>query len=293
MSDTWPSHYTPLRYPGGKGKLTPYVKQLIEDNNLLDCHYVEPYAGGAGVALELLLHEYAAHVHINDVSRPVFAFWTCVLNRTDELLARIVSMPTTVSFWKRQRAVLRDQDNADDLQLGFATFYLNRTNRSGILNGGVIGGLSQLGEWKLDARLNRQDLAKRIELIARQRARISLTRLDAVAFIQEVVAGLPRKTLVYLDPPYFAKGKDLYYDYYEPGDHRNVARVVQRALKKQSWIVSYDNVPEIREMYRGLNSRVYSLGYSARDRRVGSEVMFFAPHLSVPEPFGVMRPEAA
>ncbi|HAY93871.1 DNA adenine methylase, partial [Shewanella sp.] len=76
--------YTPLRYPGGKGKLAYYLKALIQENNLLDCHYIEPFAGGAGVAFELLMQEYVRKVTINDIDPAIHAFWFSVLNHTDE-----------------------------------------------------------------------------------------------------------------------------------------------------------------------------------------------------------------
>ena len=151
-------HFTPLRYPGGKGKLAGFVKSLLKTNSLLDGEYVEPYAGGAAIALELLLHEYVTRIHINDVSRPIHAFWTCVLNYTDDLCQLIQDVPLTTSEWDVQKAVLSHPNDHDDLRLGFATFFLNRTNRSGILNGGIIGGRDQTGPWKIDARFNGPEL---------------------------------------------------------------------------------------------------------------------------------------
>lgn len=133
-------HFTPLRYPGGKGKLAGYVKRLMKANHLLDGEYVEPYAGGAGIALELLLHEYVSRIHINDISRPLYAFWKSVLDRTDEFCDLVSNTPISVKVWDKQKRILANAADHDDLALGFATFFLNRTNRSGILNGGIISG---------------------------------------------------------------------------------------------------------------------------------------------------------
>lgn len=145
-------HFTPLRYPGGKGKLAAYVKALIEANSLHDGLYAEPYCGGGGIALELLLHEYVSRIHINDISELVHAFWWSVLNETDALCRLIVDTPRTVAAWDRQKLILMNPADHSRLAVGFATFFLNRTNRSGILNGGVIGGRDQTGPWKIDAR---------------------------------------------------------------------------------------------------------------------------------------------
>jgi DNA adenine methylase len=219
-------HYTPLRYPGGKGKLTPFIKELMKENRLLDGEYAEAYAGGAAIGLELLFHDYVSRIHINDLSRPVHAFWRSVLDHTDGLCKLIRDTPLNLRAWEGQKRVFRNEGEFDDLTLGFATFFLNRTNRSGILNGGVIGGRDQSGPWKIDARFNREELIFRIESIAKIKRRISLTQMDALDFLKAGISEWPAKTLIYLDPPYYEKGRDLYYDYYEHDDHKRLADFV-------------------------------------------------------------------
>ena len=283
-------HFTPLRYPGGKGKLTAYVKCLMKTNRLLDGEYVEPYAGGAAIGLELLFHEYVSRIHINDVSRPVYAFWRSVLEHTDELCRLVHDTPRTVDAWDAQKRVLANEAQHNVVAVGFATFFLNRTNRSGILNGGVIGGRDQTGLWKIDARYNSDELTYRIEAIAKMRSRISLTRMDALKFLKNGVQRWPMKTLIYLDPPYYFKGRDLYYNFYKHEDHERVARFVREKISPQFWIVSYDDVPEIRELYEGCQRVVYGIGYSARTTSRGAEVMFFCDALDVPPLVGAVEP---
>jgi len=276
------SRFTPLRYPGGKGKLAAYVKALISANRLEDGEYVEPYAGGAGIALELLLQEYVSRIHINDVSKLVHDFWWTVLHATDDLCRRIVDTPRTVEAWDRQKAIVMSASMHSKLDVGFATFFLNRTNRSGILNGGIIGGRNQAGPWKMDARYNPHELVARIQAIAILKSRISLTNLDALALLAKGVPQWPRKTLIYLDPPYYAKGRELYYDFYRHEDHAAVATYVQERITEQRWIVSYDNVPAICDLYSERRRVMYSIGYSARTTKQGSEVMFFSDTLTIP-----------
>lgn len=282
-------HFTPLRYPGGKGKLATFVKQLISANDLEDGVYVEPYAGGAAIAMELLFHEYVSGVHINDLSRPVYAFWKSVLDHTERLVRLVRDTSLTVRTWNKQKLILAHQDDHDDLALGFATFFLNRTNRSGILNGGIIGGKDQTGPWKIDARFNTQELIFRIESIARLRRRINLSREDARAFLATRLRTWPAKTLIYLDPPYYMKGKDLYLDYYTSKDHERIAKFVTERIRRQKWMVSYDNVQPIRKLYRCFDRIAYRVGYSAREAREGAEIMFFCEGLSIPAPAGAMR----
>jgi DNA adenine methylase len=282
-------HFTPLRYPGGKAKLAGYVKRLMKENRLLDGEYVEPYAGGAAIGLELLFHDYVSRIHINDVSKPVYAFWKSVLDQSEELCRLVMKTPLTVAQWDKQKEVLGEPKGRSNVELGFATFFLNRTNRSGILNGGIIGGRDQTGPWKIDARYNAKELVRRIEAIARLRGQISLTRQDALKFLDAGVSRWPEDTLIYLDPPYYVKGRDLYYDFYEQEDHERVATFVLGHIRHQHWIVSYDNVPEIRKLYEGARYVAYDIGYSARSASQGSEVMFFGHDLKVPRLVGPIK----
>jgi DNA adenine methylase len=282
-------HFTPLRYPGGKGKLAAYVKEIIRANKLFDGAYVEPYAGGAAIGLELLFQEYVARIHINDLSQPIYSFWKAVLNDTEELCRLIKNTRISVPSWDRQKRIFARPRDHSYVQLGFATFFLNRTNRSGILNAGVIGGRDQTGPWKIDARYNADELIFRIESIAKMRSRIKLTRSDALALLRY---GLPRwagKTLIYLDPPYYEQGRELYYDYYQPQDHADLADFMRANMADRAWIVSYDNVGPIRDLYSGFRNVVYNVGYTARTTRSGKEVMFFSPKLAIPAVVGPVK----
>jgi DNA adenine methylase len=273
---------SPLRYPGGKGKVANFIKLLFLQNDLVGHEYVEPYAGGASVALSLLFEDFASHIHINDIDRSVHAFWRAVLDDTDGLCRRIVETPLTVDQWLHERGVQTDAD-AEPLDLAFSTFVLNRANRSGIINqGGVIGGLDQTGPWKLDARYNREALVRRINKIARFRTRITLTNLDAAELLIRWTTGAESPAMLYLDPPYYVKGAELYQNWYDHDDHVAIASLVRRL--QHPWVVSYDAVSAVTEMYRRPKTTMlrYGLQYSARERHAGDEVMFFSKRLAVP-----------
>lgn len=272
---------SPLRYPGGKGMLANFIKLILSTNNLLDGHYVEVYAGGAGIAWSLLFEEYVQHIHINDLNPSLHAFWQSVLDTPDAICKLIYDTPITIEEWQRQKAIQTDSSNYSLLELGFSTFFLNRTNRSGIILGGVIGGKQQTGKWKLDARFNRDDLAKRIERIGRYAKRISLYKRDAADFITTILPTLPSKTLVYLDPPYYVKGQGLYENHYTHQDHVQIASLVSTKIN-QPWLVSYDAAPEIVNLYNKFRNIRYDLSYSAQNRYAGAEIIFFSSRLAVP-----------
>jgi DNA adenine methylase len=284
---------TPLRYPGGKGKLTDYLCQIFEENRLTDGHYVEPYAGGAGIAISLLVREYASHIHLNDINKSVHAFWYSVLKKNDDLCTLIEGCEVTMEEWHRQKDIQSSLSRHSKLEIGFSTFFLNRTNRSGIIKGGVIGGKNQDGHWKLDARFNKKDLISRIRKIGTYADRISLYNLDAADLIKDVIPGLPDKTLVYLDPPYYVKGQGLYENHYAHEDHAAVAKLVTQKIKRKKWLVSYDNVPEIQALYKDHHQLIYGLNYSAQDRYKGSEIIIFGPGLKVPEVLDPAKVKAA
>jgi DNA adenine methylase len=279
---------SPLRYPGGKWRVTPLFERIISRNRLENCHYIEPYAGGASLALSLLFTGRVAEIHLNDLDPAVYAFWHCVLERNREFVQLLGETQVTTEEWRRQKAIYAAGRAAGGLALGFATFFLNRTNHSGILNGGMIGGKRQLGEWRLDARFNRPELERRIKRIGAFKTRIHLSRRDAVEFL--LSQDLPKRSLVYLDPPYYRAGRDLYFNAYEPADHAVVRRCV--GALTTPWIVSYDDVPEIRRLYRDVRYRRLTLLHTARSARPGKEILFFAPDLEVPRGFSLGPPHS-
>jgi DNA adenine methylase len=273
---------TPLRYPGGKQKLRPFISEILKANDLLDGHYAEPYAGGAGVAIELLLLDEVSHIHLNDSYYPIHAFWRSVVYKTEEFCRRVSVAPLSVEKWRRQKEILARAWEFDQIDVGFAFFYLNRCNRSGILNGGLIGGLQQTGKWLMDARFPRAELINRIENIGKRHGKITLRNWDAERFIVEHVPTLPSRSLVYCDPPYFHKGERLYMNHYRPGDHARIAEVIQSQLN-HPWLISYDYTPEILRFYRGRRSFKYALQYNARSAYKGTELVVIQEELRIPK----------
>lgn len=274
--------YSPLRYPGGKNKLTELVIQILNINQLDNSiTYIEPYAGGASVALNLLIADRVKNIIINDKDRSIYAFWYCLLNHTDKLCEMIVNTNITIDEWYIQKEIQNNKENVDLLSLGFSTLFLNRTNRSGILKAGVIGGINQNGNYKLDCRFNKEEIIRKIKLISTYKKRIKLYNLDTLELINRVIVGSKSKNFIFFDPPYYKKGSSLYMNYYSHDDHVELSKKIMR-LRKHSWIVTYDLVDEITEMYSSLERRIYNLQYSAQRRYKGLEVIFFSKNTNIP-----------
>ena len=276
--------YSPLRYPGGKARFAPFIAEVMRANGLAGGHYLEPFAGGAGVALELLFDGHAAHIHINDLDPAVFAFWSAATTDPDGILKLLRDTPITIDQWHHWRSVMLGQDPELSLaEIGFATLFVNRTNRSGILKGGVIGGKAQAGTYKLDARFSKDMIASRLERIALNADRISVHCEDAFLLLGRAAELLPKQSLIYLDPPYYVKGRGLYRNFYKHDDHLQIAQLLQSPDFERPWVVSYDSAPEICEMYSQNEALTYGLHYTAQARYVGDEVMFFKEGISIPD----------
>lgn len=271
------SHYcSPLRYPGGKNCIFPFVSRLFYENSLLGVAYAEPYAGGAGLALRLLFEEYVDRIYINDLDRSIHAFWASVLAHPDAFCSWIEDVDVSIDSWYKYKEIQTHAQSADLFELAKSTFFLNRTNVSGVIKGGVIGGYEQKGNYKIDVRFNKKDLIERIHKIANFKSRISVSNLDGLAFVKKMNSK-PEKVFIYLDPPYYQKGADLYMNYYSKSDHEKLSGHVHKM--KKTWMVSYDNHDFILNLYAAKKKVLYKLSQSASNR-IGDEVLIFSEDLT-------------
>lgn len=275
--------YSPLRYPGGKNKIAVFLAKLCVDNNITS-HYVEPYAGGASVALFLLFEGFIQHITINDKDRSIYAFWYSVLNETEALCELINNTDINLENWNIQKQIQVNKDESSLLSLGFSTLFLNRTNRSGIIKGGMIGGREQSGVYKLDCRFNKESIVKRIKSIAEKKDNITLHSLDALNLIDLIVEEnqTNNSTIFYFDPPYYLKASSLYMNFYKEEDHTEVSEKIKN-IENLSWIVSYDNHVNIKTLYSPFRNKEYTYNHSAHTARQGKEILFFSNDIIYPD----------
>ena len=270
-------HYSPLRYPGGKTKLSPFIKQLFYENELIGYDYIEPYAGGAGAALSLLFGEFVRTITINDIDRSLYAFWHSIITENDKFCAEVEKVSIDIDTWEQQKEVQRNKESANLFTLGFSTFYLNRTNVSGVIKGGVIGGIKQAGKYKIDARFNKLDLIERIKKIGKYKDRINVTNADALELLKSDVKG----KFIYLDPPYVKKAKNLYMNFYEEKNHIEIANFLLSHQSNFHWLLSYDQTELISNLYKSCKTTLsWNLGYGPSNRK-SKEYLFANKYLKV------------
>lgn len=272
--------YSPLRYPGGKRKLEPLMELLIKQTGHYGGTYIEPFAGGAGIAIELLEKNIVSDVVINDLDKGIYSFWRAILTETNRFVNDVLTVDLNIEEWKKQRTII-DNCNKYSYELGFATFYLNRTNRSGIIKGGVIGGNKQCGTWRMDARFNRKDIVSRIKRIALKKAHIKVYNKDVDSFIKNYLPKYKDNAFVYFDPPYYKKGKQLYLNFFTYADHIRIEKMVSHQVNCD-WIITYDDVKEIEDIYQNHVLMRFDLSYSAGIRRKASEIIIFKNRSMVP-----------
>ena len=266
-------NYSPLRYPGGKARLAPFIKLLIEKTDIQNPVYIEPYAGGAGVAFSLLFDGVVVEMVINDYDKAIYSMWRAILEDTEAFIRLIENTPVTVAEWYNQKAIYLGRNKKYSVELGFAAFFLNRTNRSGIIsNAGPIGGFEQKGNYTIGVRYNSADLVERVREISKHKDKIHLYNKDAKSLITNYLPKYEGRAFVYFDPPYYNKGKALYKNFYTETDHKDILDLIKEV--KCPWVVTYDDVPEIRKLYSAYPAKLYDLTYSLANSGTKSELMF-------------------
>lgn len=267
--------YSPLRYPGGKASLSMFLSEAISCSGVTDCVYVEPFAGGAGAALTLLFLEKVDRIVINDFDIAIYSFWKSLIEESQAFIEKVFSIPVTIDEWRIQKAIYEDK-TSHTFDLGFATFFLNRTNRSGIIEGGPIGGLEQKGKWPVSARFHKEHLADRIKKIARYKSRIEVLNLDGIKLMRKFHRD--PSSFIYIDPPYYVKGSLLYLNSYEAKHHKALSKFLN-SNPDSNWLLTYDNVPEIVNLYKERKQAEFNLSYHINLPKSGKEILVLSDNL--------------
>lgn len=275
----------PLRYPGAKRTLVPYVDSLLGANHLHGCVFVEPYAGSAAVGLELLQRGRISRLLLCEKDILLYAFWESVFRNTDRLIAKIQNTPVNIETWQRELVYrkLTSLEQADILELGFAGLFFNRTNFSGILNANPIGGMHQDSSYGIACRFNKSKIIDIIRQLSAYRDNVEVYCDDALHFMQSQKNHfLKEQCFVYFDPPYYGKGPKLYRHFYVTCEHIEFANYIKKN-HHFNWLISYDDDPFICGLYSnsGVKYQPFFLDYTCSSgvRTQGKELLISNLHL--------------
>ena len=243
---------SPLRYPGSKRRLVGYIEQAILLNDLKPKLFIEPFVGGASVALQLMQDDLVEKVILMDIDPLVASFWRTVFFDTDWLIEQIETIDVTLENWYWFKEFVPETTR----QYALKCLFINRTSFSGIMEGraGPLGGRQQLSEYKIDCRFPRETLIKRVRQAAIHKDRIlaiwDCSWDEGLQRIREKqrIGSLPDKNLFfYMDPPFFEKADALYRFHFQQQDHFELRNFLLKL--RDSWILSYDAAPHVETLY--------------------------------------------
>jgi len=276
------SPISPLRYPGGKAKISTFIGDLININNINNCTICELYAGGSGASLSALFSGFCKRIFINDLDYHIYSFWSSILNSTNAFISLIENTPVDMESWYIQKDIYKRYECFSQLEIGFSTLFLNRCNRSGILNAGPIGGKDQNGNYKIDVRFNKRDIINRILAIAERKNKIEVRNIESIDFLREIFSNTNEPYLIFLDPPYYMQGENLYYNFYTDNDHKRLA-IILNENRNSNWLLTYDNCEKIKDLYSTFNKAYLPMTYTLQDKRKSKELMIFSDNLYIPK----------
>ena len=241
---------SPLRYPGGKSKMIPLIVEILDMQKDV---FVEPFCGGASVGLSLLQAGVINKLVLNDLDFGIYAlFWT-ICNHPDLLFKKIDQfVPTRDTFFSFRDAIQNDYHNCQLEDAAFIFLIVNRLAFSGICKANPKRSLSD--------RYNPQELKRRINAIYKLHDKITVLNMDANDVIHEYYWN--KKTTLFIDPPYYEKGKQLYHKYFSKEDHQELAASLNELYCTYPGcadiIITYDNNELIRKLYP--NSEQHIIG---------------------------------
>jgi len=264
---------SPLRYPGSKATFLKVVLEFIEVHGLKGREIVEPYAGSGIVSLSLVAKNLVSHATLVERDPLLYSFWKAVFEHTDALLSSIEEINVNMDTWHELRVLLKHKIPEDKLipDLALACLFFNRTNFSGVLHSGPIGGKNQSSDYKLDCRFNKKDIISRIRQISSLRDGVSVKFGDALEFLQKANIQNNEKRFFYVDPPYFKQGRKLYRYYYKVIDHKRLYDILSVATFP--WLLSYDKHEFIELLYDGFPQVHQSFRYMSRTPKNENELV--------------------
>jgi DNA adenine methylase len=256
---------SPLRYAGSKRKLFNYLERVLTHNKFLPQVLVEPFVGGGNIFLNFLSHHEGSTAVIADKDELVYSFWKTLFSDPKYLVNFIRKAKVNLKTFDYYRYISSHSTGFSRRQLAETCLFLNRTSFSGILNdsAGPIGGREQKSIYKINCRFGRKNLIKKIKNISAFKNRVVILPYSWEETLKYVATKIEYKNaslLFYLDPPFYKKADQLYRYHFDDITHKNLR---DRLVKLEyPWILSYDRVKEIQNLYSAFTRINISMPYS-------------------------------
>lgn len=245
-----------IRYPGSKAKLAKELFQMFPPelhslwSQSLGFEYREPFFGAGAVGFDVLqMISHSCTAWLNDADPGMVALWRSVQTNPQRLCDMIHTFkPSAEKFYEYKEQ--DDAEIADEVERGFVKLALHRLSFSGLgyRAGGPIGGATQQSsKYNVSCRWNPErmisDVVSLHKRMKRFRGRVRITCGD----FMPLIADAPKGSFIYLDPPYYDKGPQLYKFSMTHDDHVRLANALREC--KATWVLSYDDHDAIRELY--------------------------------------------
>ncbi len=243
---------SPLRYPGSKRRLAGFIRKTLEINDFRPKLYIEPFIGGASVALQLLVDDVVDQVILIDIDPLIAHFWEAVFFDTSWLVNQILSIDVSLEKWNEFKT-FKPKSKRD---FALTCLFLNRTSFSGIMRNevGPLGGRDQQSIYKINCRFPRETLVKRIKRISQYRDKVFAIwvcswseGMKKIRKLQKSQNLTSESVFLYFDPPFFEKGESLYRHYFVDKDHSELRDFLLHL--NDYWILSYDSAHKFDLLY--------------------------------------------
>jgi DNA adenine methylase len=272
---------TPLRYPGGKTWLLPYINDFLKFHKIQLGTIIEPFAGSASVSVGLLKSGIADNAVLCENDPMIISFWKSALYSSEEFVELIKNTDISMDTWYEFKKYLANDapTKYSDLEIGFAFLFYNRTNYSGIITAGPIGGRRQLSKYSIKCRFNPERIIKKVSQLSALNERIEIIHGDGNEYLRKFTGNQEENIFIYVDPPYYDAGKVLYRKFFAIDDHMELEGILTHI--NSPWLASYDDVNFIRNLYKSSKSQYVYTDYQAGNLKRGSRELLLS-NLKIP-----------
>ncbi|WP_017304163.1 DNA adenine methylase [Spirulina subsalsa] len=224
--------HSPFRYPGGKF----YARKLILEHIPEHENYVEPFAGGASI---FFAKDKVKYNWLNDIDEELINCFLMIRDYPEELIEKLQGEKATK---ERHYFYKHDYSAQNDLERATRWYYLNRTSYSGIMK-------AESCYWGYGEKysMRPENWGRNILRTSEKLQGVKLTHLD----FEKVFENLPKNTFLFVDPPYFSARQDNFYTHFFcQEDHIRLCQTLKKYSDQVRFLLTYDNVPEIRGLYQ-------------------------------------------